>query len=90
MMKLLLYLSLALMSLTSLAADRIQPGHPAPDFELSDQNGKPRRLSNLLQEKPVALVFSGRRIGVHFASASSSNCNRTTPAFNRQDGNWWH
>lgn len=57
MMKLLLCLSLTLVNLTSQAADRIQPGKLAPDFELADQEGKSRRLSSLLMEKPVALVF---------------------------------
>ncbi|MGO9028802.1 MAG: peroxiredoxin [Acidimicrobiales bacterium] len=32
-------------------------GDTAPDFELSDENGKPRRLSDLLADGPVVLFF---------------------------------
>ena len=38
--------------MTTLAA-----GSPAPDFELPDQDGKPRRLNDLLLEGPVVLFF---------------------------------
>ena len=32
-------------------------GEPAPDFELPDQDGTPRRLSTLLAQGPVVLFF---------------------------------
>ncbi len=32
-------------------------GDTAPDFELPEENGKPRRLSDLLAEGPVVLFF---------------------------------
>jgi len=32
-------------------------GSPAPDFELPDQDGKPRRLNDLLLNGPVVLFF---------------------------------
>jgi peroxiredoxin Q/BCP len=32
-------------------------GDIAPDFELPDENGKPRRLSEMLEEGPVVLFF---------------------------------
>lgn len=32
-------------------------GEPAPDFELPDQDGKPRRLSGLLGDNPLILYF---------------------------------
>ena len=35
----------------------MQPADLAPDFELPDQFGVPRRLSRLLQDGPVALFF---------------------------------
>jgi peroxiredoxin Q/BCP len=35
----------------------MKPGDQAPDFELPDQNGEPRRLSELLKAGPVALFF---------------------------------
>ncbi len=40
--------------------DRLAPdtGDPAPDFELSDSEGKSSvRLSDLIGKKPVALIF---------------------------------
>lgn len=41
-------------------------GDVAPDFELPDQDGTPRRLSTLLQDGPVVLFF--------YPLASSSGC----------------
>jgi thioredoxin-dependent peroxiredoxin len=35
----------------------MKPGDLAPDFELPDQTGTPRRLSGLLTDGPVALFF---------------------------------
>jgi peroxiredoxin Q/BCP len=35
----------------------LKPGDQAPDFELSDENGEPRKLSTLLQDGPVVLFF---------------------------------
>jgi thioredoxin-dependent peroxiredoxin len=35
----------------------IKPGETAPDFELPDETGKRRRLSNLLESGPVILYF---------------------------------
>lgn len=35
----------------------MKPGDQAPDFELPDENGEPRRLSTLLQDGPVVLFF---------------------------------
>lgn len=35
----------------------LQPGSPAPDFTLPDQNGNPVRLHALLQSGPVVLYF---------------------------------
>jgi peroxiredoxin Q/BCP len=35
----------------------MQPGERVPDFELPDQDGKPRRLSELLADGPVVLFF---------------------------------
>jgi len=32
-------------------------GDTAPDFELPDENGRPRRLTDLLQDGPVVLFF---------------------------------
>lgn len=32
-------------------------GGSAPDFELSDQLGRPRRLSEMVKDRPVLLVF---------------------------------
>jgi peroxiredoxin Q/BCP len=40
----------------------------APDFELPDQHGVPRRLSMLLEDGPVALFF--------YPAASSSGCTK--------------
>ena len=35
----------------------MKPGDTAPDFELPDQNGEPRRLSTMLANGPVVLFF---------------------------------
>jgi len=35
----------------------LKPGDKAPDFELHDENGEPRKLSTLLQDGPVVLFF---------------------------------
>jgi thioredoxin-dependent peroxiredoxin len=35
----------------------VQPGDRAPDFELPDENGTPRRLSELVADGPVVLFF---------------------------------
>ncbi|MGH8918406.1 MAG: peroxiredoxin [Actinomycetes bacterium] len=35
----------------------MQPGEQAPDFELPDESGTPRRLSELLRNGPVVLFF---------------------------------
>jgi peroxiredoxin Q/BCP len=35
----------------------LKPGTEAPDFRLPDQDGRPRRLSELLQGKPLILYF---------------------------------
>ncbi|ADG79684.1 thioredoxin-dependent peroxiredoxin OS=Tsukamurella paurometabola (strain ATCC 8368 / DSM /CCUG 35730 / CIP 100753 / JCM 10117 / KCTC 9821 / NBRC 16120/ NCIMB 702349 / NCTC 13040) OX=521096 GN=Tpau_3093 PE=3 SV=1 [Tsukamurella paurometabola] len=35
----------------------MKPGDKAPEFELSDQLGHPRKLSDLLADGPVALFF---------------------------------
>ena len=35
----------------------LSPGELAPDFELPDQDGKPRRLSSLVDGQPLILYF---------------------------------
>ncbi|MGI8491504.1 MAG: peroxiredoxin [Acidimicrobiales bacterium] len=35
----------------------MRQGHQAPDFELPDENGTPRRLSDFLAKGPVVLYF---------------------------------
>jgi peroxiredoxin len=35
----------------------ITPGELAPDFELEDVNGKPVRLSDFRDSKPIVLAF---------------------------------
>ncbi|MBI5952921.1 MAG: redoxin domain-containing protein [Chloroflexi bacterium] len=35
----------------------LTPGEPAPDFELTDVNGSPIRLSSYRGQKPVVLAF---------------------------------
>jgi peroxiredoxin len=37
---------------------RVALDKPAPDFELDDFNGVPRRLSDLVRQKLVVLVFN--------------------------------
>jgi peroxiredoxin Q/BCP len=44
----------------------VKRGDVAPDFELPDQDGVPRRLSDLLRDGPVALFF--------YPVASSGGC----------------
>jgi peroxiredoxin Q/BCP len=46
----------------------MKPTEEAPDFELPDQHGVPRRLSTLLQAGPVALFF--------YPLAGSSGCTK--------------
>lgn len=46
----------------------MRPGDPAPDFELPDQDGVPRRLSTMLLDGPVALFF--------YPLAGSGGCTR--------------
>ena len=38
----------------------VQPGDRAPDFELPDETGQPRRLSEMLRAGPVVLFFYPR------------------------------
>jgi peroxiredoxin Q/BCP len=38
----------------------MQPGDRAPDFELPDETGQPRRLSDMLRAGPVVLFFYPR------------------------------
>lgn len=38
-------------------ASRVEVGQKAPDFELPDQDGQPVRLSEVLRQGPVMLVF---------------------------------
>jgi thioredoxin-dependent peroxiredoxin len=51
----------------------MQPGDEVPDFELLDQNGKPRRLSVLLADGPVVLFF--------YPVASSTGCTKESCHF---------
>ncbi len=44
----------------------MKTGDVAPDFELPDQDGQPRRLSTMLQDGPVVLFF--------YPLASSGGC----------------
>lgn len=44
----------------------MKTGDVAPDFELPDQDGRPRRLSTMLQDGPVVLFF--------YPLASSGGC----------------
>ncbi len=44
----------------------LSAGSPAPDFELPDQSGTPRKLSTLLQDGPVVLFF--------YPAAMTSGC----------------
>ncbi len=51
----------------------MRPGDQAPDFELSDQDGTLRRLSELLADGPVVLFF--------YPAASSPGCTRESCHF---------
>ncbi|AGL18431.1 peroxiredoxin [Actinoplanes sp. N902-109] len=53
----------------------IGPGDVAPDFELPDQDGTPRRLSTMLADGPVVLFF--------YPAALSTGC--TAEACNFRD-----
>lgn len=53
----------------------IDKGDLAPDFELSDQHGNPRRLSTMLADGPVVLFF--------YPAAMTSGC--TAEACNFRD-----
>ncbi|WP_163569062.1 peroxiredoxin [Fodinicola feengrottensis] len=44
----------------------MKPGDPAPDFELSDQDGKTRHLKAMLEDGPVVLFF--------YPAAMTSGC----------------
>ena len=44
----------------------LRAGDPAPDFELTDESGAPRRLSALLADGPVVLFF--------YPAANSPGC----------------
>ena len=46
-----------LLSVAQAAPPGLEVGQPAPDFALKDQTGKQRKLSELVKEGPVALVF---------------------------------
>ena len=48
-------------------------GDTAPDFELPDENGRNRRLSELLQQGPVVLFF--------YPAAMSAGCTRESCHF---------
>lgn len=53
---------LSLMASSGIAADKettpgLKVGQKAPDFELKDQLGKPKKLSKLLEQGTVAIVF---------------------------------
>ena len=51
----------------------IDEGAVAPDFELPDQTGTPRRLSDLLQAGPVVLFF--------YPAAMTSGCTKESCHF---------
>ncbi len=38
-------------------ADRLGPGHPAPDFEVEDTEGHTHALRAMLENGPVVLAF---------------------------------
>lgn len=40
-----------------IAQRALQPGNPAPEFELPDQNGKPVRSADLLNAAPLVICF---------------------------------
>lgn len=52
-------------------------GAPAPDFELSDQDGTPTRLSMLLKDGPVVLFF--------YPAADTPGCTREACHFRNLD-----
>jgi peroxiredoxin len=51
----------------------LNPGDRAPDFELPDQDGRPRRLSELLKEGPVVLFW--------YPAAMTSGCTKESCHF---------
>lgn len=51
----------------------MKPGTQIPDFQLPDQNGVPRRLSELLADGPVVLFF--------YPAAMTSGCTRESCHF---------
>ncbi len=53
-------------------------GSPAPDFELSDQDGTPTRLSALLKDGPVALFY--------YPAADTPGCTKQACHFRDLDG----
>ncbi len=57
--KFILAITLILLSLTSVFAQQksIKVGGKAPDFTLSDQNGKQVKLSKIVKKNNVVLVF---------------------------------
>ena len=42
---------------SGIAQRALQPGNPAPEFELPDQNGKPVRSADLLESGPLSICF---------------------------------
>jgi len=53
------------------------PGTPAPDFELLDQHGEPRRLSELIKTGPVVLFF--------YPAADTPGCTKQACHFRNLD-----
>ncbi len=51
----------------------MRPGDTAPDFELADETGTPRRLSQLLADGPVVLFF--------YPAAMTTGCTRESCHF---------
>jgi cytochrome oxidase Cu insertion factor (SCO1/SenC/PrrC family) len=55
--------TLLVLSLTAMAQEQeaklpgLEVGKKAPDFELQDQLGNPKKLSTMLKKGPVAIVF---------------------------------
>ena len=52
-------------------------GSPAPDFELPDQHGEPRRLSELIKTGPVVLFF--------YPAADTPGCTKQACHFRNLD-----
>jgi peroxiredoxin Q/BCP len=52
-------------------------GSPAPDFELLDQHGEPRRLSELIKSGPVVLFF--------YPAADTPGCTKQACHFRNLD-----